>query len=191
VSYGVLPITVAQAATVSGWRYPAPYDVYDMGPEAVPGLLAPKNAYHAVLDGTDLVGFCCFGPDAQVPVGRDAGWYGPDGLDVGLGMRPDLTGRGRGAGFLAAVLAEASHRSGTLRLTVATFNARAQRLYLSAGFAAVAVSPDARFRLLTRGNPNPGGQISLGAATVRLGRLPWRGRRLRFRYRQGGPARVC
>lgn len=159
--YSLRPITAAQAAAVAGWRYPAPYAVYDMGPGAVPGLLAPENAYHAVLDGTDLVGFCCFGPDAQVPVGRDAGWYRSDGLDVGLGMRPDLTGHGHGAGFLAAVLAEASHRATTLRLTVATFNARAQHLYLSAGFTPIATSPDGAFRLLiakTPGNePRPEG----------------------------------
>jgi [ribosomal protein S18]-alanine N-acetyltransferase len=164
VGYELVPITEAHAVAVAGWRYPSPYDWYDMGDGAVAALLAPENAYHAVVDGADLIGFCCFGPDAQVPAGREAGWYGPDGLDVGLGLRPDHTGRGEGAGFLAAVLdglagrfrqatggsAGARHRPVTVRLTVASFNARARRLYESAGFVLRAVSADGEYLLLVR-----------------------------------------
>jgi len=61
-------------------------------------------------------------------------------VDVGLGLRPDLTGRGLGARFLEAVLAEARSRHAPDRLTlsVAAFNRRAITVYERAGFAEVA-----------------------------------------------------
>ena len=52
----------------------------------------PTNRYHGVTgeDHSQLIGFCCFGPDARV-----TGFaYDEDSLDIGAGLRPDLTGRG-------------------------------------------------------------------------------------------------
>ena len=71
-----------------------------------------------------------------VTVRRDAGLYGEPLLDVGLGLRPDLTGRGLGLGFVAAVLALGRERFGPVgfRLSVAVFNERAIRVYERAGF---------------------------------------------------------
>lgn len=143
--YRVVPIDEAGADAVAGWCYPPPYDVYNMLPSDAGALLDPDNHYRAVLAGNELIGFCCFGRDARVPAGKSAGWYGPDGVDVGLGLRPDLTGQGLGADFLATVLdavrAEVAERGvdgagppARLRLTVAAFNARARRLYHRAGF---------------------------------------------------------
>jgi ribosomal-protein-alanine N-acetyltransferase len=61
-------------------------------------------------------------------------------VDVGLGLRPDLTGRGLGAGFLEEVLAETRSRHAPERVTlsVAAFNERAIVVYERAGFAEVA-----------------------------------------------------
>lgn len=61
-------------------------------------------------------------------------------VDVGLGLRPDLTGRGLGVRFLEAVLAEARNRHAPERFTlsVAAFNQRAIVAYQRAGFAEVA-----------------------------------------------------
>jgi GNAT superfamily N-acetyltransferase len=57
-------------------------------------------------------------------------------LDVGLGLRPDLIGRGLGAGFLDAISTFAARQLGhrRLRVTVAAWNLRAIRLYEKAGF---------------------------------------------------------
>ena len=64
----------------------------------VAALLRPDYHYHAAHDETGrLVGFCCFGEDAQVPGGD----YSLPALDIGLGLHPDLTGRGLSHSFLA------------------------------------------------------------------------------------------
>ena len=57
-------------------------------------------------------------------------------LDVGIGMCPDLTGHGLGTQFFAYVPPEVAdrHPSVHIRLTVATFNQRAIKLYRKFGF---------------------------------------------------------
>lgn len=125
---------------IVGWRYPFPYEIYNCDPnrmdEAVYGFLLPHYCYFAIYDESDiLVGFCCFGEDAQVPGGE----YGADALDVGAGLRPDLTGQGLGCIFLAAILAFARQRFAPerFRVTVADFNQRALRVWEKTGFEPV------------------------------------------------------
>ena len=57
-------------------------------------------------------------------------------VDVGLGLRPDLTGAGMGLDYLLAGLEFARERFSPTRFTlaVATFNERAIRVYERAGF---------------------------------------------------------
>jgi len=57
-------------------------------------------------------------------------------IEIGLAMRPDLTGRGLGLSFVEAGLDFARDRYAPTRFTldVATFNVRAQRVYERAGF---------------------------------------------------------
>jgi ribosomal-protein-alanine N-acetyltransferase len=63
-----------------------------------------------------------------------------DALDIGVGMRPDLTGHGKGLSFVRAVFdfARRTYTTTTYRVTIAAFNLRAQRLCLALGFRAVA-----------------------------------------------------
>ena len=101
--------------------------------ESARSFLDPRLDYHAArLDG-ELVGFCCFGPAARVAGGD---YRREELLDVGLGLRPDLTGRGLGLAFVRAVLAHAgaTRAPAGYRLTVAAFNRRAVRVYERAGF---------------------------------------------------------
>ena len=139
------PLDATAARAILAWRYEGSYAVYNpQSPDldaAVAILIDPANAYFAARDGAGaLIGFCCFGADARVPGGD---YTDAAALDVGLGLRPDLTGGGRGLSFLLAVLALGRERfaPARFRLTVAAFNERAQKVYARAGFR-----PLARFR---------------------------------------------
>lgn len=73
----------------------------------------------------------CFGPDARVPGGD----YAADALDVGMGVRPDLTGQGRGLDFVN--IGSRKFAPAEFRVTVAEFNKRALRVWKKAGFRVV------------------------------------------------------
>jgi ribosomal-protein-alanine N-acetyltransferase len=143
--YDFRPMNDEEARAVAAWRYEAPYDFYDMAndPEGLEDLLGPperRRGYYAVrpVKDDDLVGFLCFGTGVQLP-GFD---YPDDGsVDIGLGLRPDLTSRGLGLEFLLAGLEFGRRRFAPagFRLFVATFNERAIRIYERAGFRRVEV----------------------------------------------------
>jgi len=125
-------MTAAYAAEIVTWRYPPPYDCYDMN-GADPGFLAsPDSGFFALTDGTGLIGFRSFGPDGQVP----GGVYDDSALDTGGGLRPDLTGRGRGREAIQTGLdfGQREFAPAAFRVTVATFNIRAQRVVTALGF---------------------------------------------------------
>src|SRR5919206_2327934 len=125
-TYTFRPIARVDATAIARWRYPDPYSMYDLSDDDADALLAPENGYHAVTDAAgDLVGFCSFGADARVPGFA----YDDDALDIGLGMRPDLTGRGLGLACTRAVLEYGRRAFGpdAYRVTVAAFNRRTQR----------------------------------------------------------------
>jgi [ribosomal protein S18]-alanine N-acetyltransferase len=119
----------ADANEVAHWRHDPPYDFYDS--TADPADLAElldqerrRGIYFTVLDGENrLAGFFQFA--------RKDGT-----VEVGLGLRPDLTGRGRGAEFVVSGLAFARARFSPQRFTlsVATFNERAIGAYERVGF---------------------------------------------------------
>ena len=101
------------------WRYEPPYDFYDDDGEPV---LNPER-FFAVRDEDRLVGFIYLEE-------RDAGVF------YGLGMRPDLTGRGLGLEFVRFGLDFAHERypGRPVFLDVAEFNVRARKVYERAGF---------------------------------------------------------
>lgn len=122
-------MTQEEAQAIAEWRYPEPYSFYDWTADQddVRELLDPAlrgQAYWAVKDEDELVGHFSLKPKG-------------DDLEIGLGLRPDLTGRGLGADFLAAGLEFARARFAPERFTlaVATFNKRAITVYERAGFA--------------------------------------------------------
>jgi RimJ/RimL family protein N-acetyltransferase len=141
------PLDEAGARAIMAWRYPPPYDFYDV--IAPPGdeevlvrfFVDPRNGYYRVEEEGRLAAFCCFGHDAQVPGGD----YTLPALDVGLGLRPGLCGRGQGQRFVEGVLdfARRQFSPPALRSTVATFNARALRVWERAGFVRVQAFPSA------------------------------------------------
>ena len=132
------PIDESEVAVVTGWTYPPPFDFYDWDPDDDPRLLTlPVARYFVARDEAGaLAGFACFGESAQVPSGAAAGLYRDDLLDIGLGLRPDLTGRGLGLAYVQEVIAlgTALFAPVGFRLSVAAFNQRAIRTYQRAGF---------------------------------------------------------
>ena len=137
MAYSFRPMDEEAARTFLAWRYAPPYDRYNVElaavEDALPSFLDPSNGYFAIADESDdLVAFCCFGADAQVPGGD----YEVDALDVGFGMRPDLTGQGRGSALVAAIVDFAGRRfhPRAFRATVAAFNRRSQRACEKVGF---------------------------------------------------------
>ncbi|MEZ4659641.1 MAG: GNAT family N-acetyltransferase [Caldilineaceae bacterium] len=137
----IQPINRNFAIQICNWRYEPPYDIYNWGSppdeETLRYILDPAFAFHAIVDAEgELAGFCSFGKDGQVPGGD----YGLDALDIGMGVRPDLTGRRLGAIFATAVtdFAIGQYAPARLRVTIARFNKRAMRVWEKIGFKKVA-----------------------------------------------------
>jgi ribosomal-protein-alanine N-acetyltransferase len=124
------PLRQEDAEAIAEWHYPEPYSFYDWtaDPDDLHELLDAAlrgDAYWAVRDeANELVGYFDFKPKDEQTV------------EIGLGLRPDLTGRGLGGSFLAAGLEFARTRFAPARfvLSVATFNDRAIKVYERAGF---------------------------------------------------------
>jgi ribosomal-protein-alanine N-acetyltransferase len=128
----IVEMTPAFAAEIARWRYPAPYDCYDMTGDDPAALADPGSGFFALTDETGLIGFRSFGPDGQVP----GGTYDGAALDTGGGLRPDLTGRGLGREAIATGLdfGRERFRPAAFRVTIAAFNVRAQRVVTALGF---------------------------------------------------------
>ncbi|RDW17595.1 GNAT family N-acetyltransferase [Oceanobacillus arenosus] len=130
-------MTEKYAVEILCWKYEKPYDFYNhvLTSDAILELVT--NKYFVVLDEyNQLVGYFCIGKSAQVPAGVQYGAYKEDFIDVGIGMKPEFTGKGMGSEFFAQILEfiEAQNKNGAIRLTVATFNERAINLYEKLGF---------------------------------------------------------
>ncbi|HEY8107084.1 MAG TPA: GNAT family N-acetyltransferase [Gaiellaceae bacterium] len=118
---------------VAAWHYEPPYDFYDLAsdPDDAAEMRDPARAsrYRAVLSEERAL--------------LDAFWYFDrqgEVVEVGIGLRPDLTGHGRGESFLRTQLdyAAVEWHPATFRLFVAAWNERAIRLYERLGFREVA-----------------------------------------------------
>ena len=138
--FSVRRMDYADAQAISGWRYAAPYDVYaeDLPKE-------PPELYRALvdMDGT-LCGFFCWGEAAQTAAGADLVKAHSDWLDFGIGLRPDLTGKGMGLWACQAALGWLRGRfhPPAFRLSVYDWNERAQRVYGRLGFVPLTVRGD-------------------------------------------------
>jgi ribosomal-protein-alanine N-acetyltransferase len=124
VKLAIVPASAADLAEVETWVYGPPYEFYD---HTSGGGVKNPERYYAARDGSgELVGFYYFERQG-------------DALEYGLGLRPDLTGRGLGLGFFEAgrEYAQEHFRPGKVKLSVAAFNERARIVYERAGFTVV------------------------------------------------------
>uniref|UniRef100_UPI003B3AEC4A GNAT family N-acetyltransferase n=1 Tax=Nakamurella sp. TaxID=1869182 RepID=UPI003B3AEC4A len=127
----VRQLTIEDGLTVAAWSSPGAWHIQDalQAPE-------PDEGYWAVVDARDeLLGLCCLGAAARVPGQPEDDWV----LDVAIGIRPQLAGRGWGADLGRAAVAYA--RSVTLdrrvRTAVPEWNVAGQRTAEQCGFVRV------------------------------------------------------
>ncbi|MBE9005270.1 GNAT family N-acetyltransferase [Fortiea sp. LEGE XX443] len=130
----------ANAREITGWHYDPPYDFYNLNPNEIEQnikyFLAPRNKFYSIFEEPrEFVGYCSFGEDGQVPGGD----YSMPGLDIGMGIRPNLTGQGRGHYYVAAVLdfAQRMFAPSIVRVTIALFNQRAIQVWTGVEFHTV------------------------------------------------------
>ncbi|BCL38364.1 GNAT family N-acetyltransferase [Nostoc sp. MS1] len=145
------------ALAILNWRYTPPYDFYNFNADTVLEdlryLLDPKNAFYVILNSLgELEGYCSFGADGQVPGGD----YRVEALDLGMGIRPDLTGLRHGKYYAQGVIKYGADRyeAQLFRVTIAQFNKRAQRVWQKLGFEQVEefskISSREKFVIMTR-----------------------------------------
>lgn len=123
-------LTQAQAEIIAyTWHYEGDYAFYDM--EADKDDLAEfidaeqrGQSVFSITSDDELVGFVSVAqPDAET-------------VDIGLGMKPGLTGNGNGRAFVTSILdfVKATYGPYRITLSVAAFNVRAIRVYEACGF---------------------------------------------------------
>lgn len=131
-------MTEEAAAVIIAWRYPAPYDFYNLDKDAQDleefadrrsweaTELGDREVLLAVHRDGELAGFFSFAGSA-------------DCCTIGLGLAPSLTGRSLGRDFVAAGLRYGKERWRVrrFRLEVATFNRRAITVYERLGFETI------------------------------------------------------
>ncbi|MCD5324400.1 MULTISPECIES: GNAT family N-acetyltransferase [Pontibacillus] len=135
MAYNFSILTQEQAEDIAfNWHYDGEYSFYDMeaDKEDLDEFLNPEergNSTFAVTKENELVAFFSF---SEVADGT---------FDIGLGMRPDLTGKGNGLEFLRAGInfIQTEYKPEKVTLSVATFNQRAIKLYKRIGFKDVEI----------------------------------------------------
>lgn len=128
------PLRWRDALAVSRWRYPGEYAFYDMGR----WQMLTTRLFNPLFQALGFAGFYAVdGSDGALAgvfsyIRRDT-----DTIEIGLAMRPSLTGQGLGASYVEAGMAfgRARYTPKRFSLTVATFNRRAQLVYERVGFA--------------------------------------------------------
>lgn len=138
MTFKIIPMTIERAKLILRWTYKPPYDLYNIEDESDALNEFMNGSYYAVLDGfNQLIGFYCYGKSARVPFGVSVGAYEDTSyLDLGIGLKPELCGNGNGHLFFqnAIQFAKRNFDAYKLRLTVASFNQRAIKLYEDFGF---------------------------------------------------------
>lgn len=144
--FHVVPMTEEDGQAICRWRYEPPYDLYNWDSWrnmtknqyefANPAIR--EQQYRSVTSKTyGLSGFAQFFPMARL-------------IRLGLGMRPDLCGRGLGPAFVKSIVqaAKAHAPDDELDLEVLTVNIRAIKVYQKTGF----IITDTYERMTPQGN---------------------------------------
>ncbi|WP_207655741.1 GNAT family N-acetyltransferase [Vallitalea okinawensis] len=129
-----VPMTQAYASEIAyEWKYDGEYAFYDMtaDEEDLQLFLDPKqweNLFAVVNEENELIGFYSY-------------FYNNEILELGFGMKPQLTGKGLGSEFVFSGIQFAQkhfkYEQDYIMLSVAKFNKRAIKAYEKLGFKPV------------------------------------------------------
>ncbi|AEB06295.1 GCN5-related N-acetyltransferase [Coriobacterium glomerans PW2] len=127
------PWTDRYSDEVTSWRYPPPYDLYNL-----PSLSEMVSASLGFADPgqrQNFTGVECDGALVGFFNLQDCG----DTVFLGIGVRPDACSKGYGTVIMRAAIEESRRRFATkpIELDVREWNERAIRCYEKAGFTAV------------------------------------------------------
>jgi ribosomal-protein-alanine N-acetyltransferase len=138
MDFTIRAFTEADAEEIASWRYPAPYDAYDLTEDPpLESEMRESERWGATWFAADdaetgtLAGFLeLLASESETAAGMRVE------VEVGLGLRPDLTGRGIGASFVEAALEFSSERwqPNAFALDVFPWNERAISCYERVGF---------------------------------------------------------
>ncbi|WP_216378137.1 GNAT family N-acetyltransferase [Arcanobacterium phocae] len=109
------------------WKYPDQYSFYDMTEDVddYNEIVDPKQRenYFSIKENGSLIGY--FVVDSN-----------DDSVTLGLGMRPELTGQGKGESFLNYIISfiVKKYKPTKIKLSVVDFNKRAMKVYKKCGF---------------------------------------------------------
>lgn len=128
------PLRWRDALVIGDWRYTGEYAFYDLGR----GQMVGVRLFNPLMRAAGFAGFYAVDDETGALAGifsfirRDN-----TTIEIGLAMRPNLTGQGQGLAFVQAGMAfgRATYAPIRFSLIVATFNRRAQVVYERAGFA--------------------------------------------------------
>ncbi|GEN94896.1 GNAT family N-acetyltransferase [Pediococcus ethanolidurans] len=132
MTYQIAQLSQKNALIIADdWRYNDEYAFYNMNedPEDYEEIISPNlradHYFQVTTDNNQLVGFFAL----------DSG-NNSEQVEVGLGLRPDETGKGKGLEFLQLILKfiKNNYSFSEVALDVAEFNVRAQKVYAKAGF---------------------------------------------------------
>lgn len=150
------PTDEASARQFLKWKYEPPYEIYNYSPEHFEEDLAYHldlaNNLYSLYREDELFGYCSYGRDAQVPGGD----YSEEALDIGMMIKPELTGQGQGSNHANEVIRYgiSKYKPKKLRVTILESNLRARRVWEKNGFKTNQSfernSDQLRFVILTR-----------------------------------------
>jgi ribosomal-protein-alanine N-acetyltransferase len=132
-------LTEKHCKEICSWTYPLPYDIYNWPSWGIMLIQEMQFADPVIRDAQfaavvqinkvdhqpdgDLIGYVQYFPMNEV-------------TRLGLGIRPDLCDQGLGAAFMEVIIEEAISREPRheIDLEIHTWNERAQKTYVKAGF---------------------------------------------------------
>lgn len=154
------------ADQIMNWSYPKPYSIYSFSPsQELKQELLNGEYYYVTTDMSDmnreLIGYVCYGASARIPIPEAMEYYQDKSfVDIGLGIKPEICGTGKGANFLSEAMdyKDNDNKEIKYRLTVVAFNERAIKVYQRVGFIKIGQftrkSDGQLFDIMTRNSVN-------------------------------------